>query len=193
MKLKLGLCVCGSFCTLKSVICVAKKLVDDGYEVIPVFSYSVAQTDTRFFMAEDFKTQITEITGNIPIVTIKEAEPIGPKKLFDAIAVVPTTGNTLAKIAHGITDTPVTMAVKAHLRNNRPVIISVSTNDGLSASGENIGKLLNRKNIYFVPFGQDDMKNKPCSLVANNDLVGETIEAALLGTQLQPLLYVAQK
>lgn len=188
MKTRLGLCICGSFCTLKSVISVAKRLVEEGYDVFPIFSNVVANTDTRFFLAEDFKNQIVEITGNEPIVSVKDAEPIGPKKLLDVIAVVPATGNTIGKIANSITDTPVTMAVKAHLRNNRPVIISVSTNDGLAASGENIGKLLNRKNIYFVPFGQDDAINKPCSLVADTTLVSETVKLALKGEQIQPML-----
>lgn len=188
MTLNIGLAICGSFCTLGKVLEVAKQLVDAGYNVIPILSYNVASMDTRFFKASDFRQQIEQVTGNKCIDTIQKAEPIGPNKLIDAMLVLPLTGNTMAKIAGGITDTPVTMAVKAHLRNHRPVILAVSTNDGLSASATNLGILLNRKHIYFVPFSQDDPIKKPNSLVSHFDKVIATIEHSMKGIQIQPII-----
>lgn len=188
MKTKIGLCITGSFCTLQATLVMAQKLVDNDYIVYPVLSNNVATMDTRFYKCQDFRDDIERICKNKCICTIQQAEPIGPKNLFDICLVAPATGNTLSKIKHAITDTPVTMAVKAHLRNNKPVVIAVSTNDGLSASAQNIGELLNRKNIYFVPFCQDDAEKKYASLVADLRLVIPTIEQAKLGKQIQPIL-----
>ena len=186
--MNVGLCVTGSFCTLEKTLAVVKELVEKGHNVTPILSYSVAENDTRFFKAEDFKNQIEALTGNKIISTVVGAEPIGPKKPFDVMLVMPATGNTLAKMALGITDTPVTMAVKAHGRNLRPIVIAVSTNDGLAASLKNISTLLNKKNVYFVPFKQDDPVGKPSSLVADLSLVEETLTLAMLGRQLTPVL-----
>jgi len=165
-----------------------EKLVKEGAEVFPIVSHSVKNTDTRFGNANDFLLMLENITGRKPISTITEAEPIGPKSLLDVIVVSPCTGNTCAKLACGITDTPVTMAVKAHLRNGKPVVLAISTNDGLGANAKNIGMLLNSKNIFMVPFGQDDPIKKPNSLVARNEKLIDTILEALKGRQLQPLL-----
>lgn len=184
----IGLCVCGSFCTLKKTIEVAKRLKSSGHTLLPIFSYAISSMDTRFFKAEAFTKEIIAITGEEPITTIVDAEPIGPLKKLDLVLVTPTTGNTLAKIAAGITDTPVTMAVKAHLRNERPVVLSIATNDALSTNAQNIGALINRKHIYFVPFGQDDYINKPNSLVSDTSLTEKAIEQAMEGRQLQPLI-----
>lgn len=161
---------------------------DNGADIIPIMSGIVSSTDTRFGSAEQLCKTVEQITGNTIIKTIKEAEPIGPKKLLDLLIIAPCTGCTLGKIANGITDTSVTMACKAHLRNMRPVVIAVSTNDGLSASAKNIGTLLNYKNIYFVPFGQDDFEKKPSSLVADMTKIVSAAEMALDGKQLQPIL-----
>ena len=162
--------------------------LSDNYNIIPVFSRTSGTIDSRFGTAADHIHKAVEITGNTPIMTISEAEPIGPKKLLDALIIAPCTGNTLAKLAHSIADTPVTMAAKSHLRNGRPVIIAVSTNDALAGAAENIGKLLARRNYYFVPFGQDDPTQKPTSLVADFEKIPATLEAALAGHQLQPIL-----
>lgn len=164
------------------------ELVEMGNKVIPIVSFSVANTDTRFGKAQYFKDKMQEITGVRPIETIEDAEPIGPKQLLDVMLVSPCTGNTLSKLANAVTDTPVTMACKAHLRNLRPVVIAISTNDGLSANAKNIGMLVNAKNFYFVPFGQDNPWNKSNSLIANFELTASAIENALAGTQMQPLL-----
>jgi len=153
-----------------------------------IMSENAAETDTRFGCAENVKKQLLEISGKEIICTITEAEPVGPKKLFDVLAVAPCTGNTLAKLASGIADSTVTMACKAHLRNGRPIVIAVSTNDALGANAKNIGELLNRKNIYFVPFRQDDPHGKPNSLIAELALLKDTIEASLEGRQLQPVI-----
>jgi dipicolinate synthase subunit B len=186
-KTRLGLAICGSYCTFDKILPIAESLAE-AYELTVVLSEGSAETDTRFGRAEDFRTRLEAITGKPPIHTITGAEPIGPKKLFDVLAVAPCTGNTLAKLASGVTDSAVTMACKAHLRNGRPLVIAVSTNDGLSANAKNIGELLNRKNYYFVPFRQDDPAGKPCSLIAELALLQETVEAALEGRQLQPLV-----
>lgn len=186
--LRIGFCICGSFCTFEDIIPEIKRLVDEGAKVTPIFSDSTYTMDTRFFMAQDFKSIIEEITGNSVVKNIVEAEPIGPQKLFDIIIVAPCTGNTIAKLTYGITDTAVTMACKAHLRNQRPVIIGISTNDGLGANAKNIGLLLNTKNIYFIPFGQDNAIKKNNSLVAKFNMTLPTIGKAMEGAQIQPLL-----
>ena len=186
---RIGYALCGSFCTFKKSLVSLRSLVQSGADVYPIMSETAYNTDTRFGKAEDFHKEIMAITGHDIIKSIKEAEPIGPGKLFDLIIVAPCTGNTIAKIASGITDSSVTMAVKAHLRNNRPALIAVSTNDGLGAAAKNIGMLMNSKNFYFVPFGQDDSEKKENSLVAAFDMLIPAAEAALEGRQLQPLLF----
>lgn len=183
--IKLGLAICGSFCTLHKCIDIAKRLVEKGYSVQPILSFNVAKLDTRFYNAEAFRKEIETVTGREVIDTIEGAEPIGPKHMFDILLVAPCTGNTLAKLAHGITDTPVTMAVKSHMRSNMPVVIALSTNDGLGASYENIGRLMNMKNFYFVPYEQDDSLNKPKSLVFRKDKVIVSLENALIGKQIE--------
>ncbi len=185
---KTGLCVTGSFCTLSKLLESVDSLLDADFDLTPIFSYSVSQFDTRFFKQIDFENLLVQKTGKPPIKTIVDAEPIGTSKGFDLMIVAPCTGNTLAKIANGITDTPVTMAVKAHLRNNRPVVLAISTNDALGANAKNIGALINVKNIYFVPFGQDAPMKKTNSLVADFKLLTPTCEAAMMGKQYQPLL-----
>lgn len=182
-----GLAMCGSFCTFQQVFPVVEKLAEL-YDVIPIFSDIVSKTDTRFGSALENRQRITQICGKEPLDSIPAVEPIGPKKLLDALVIAPCTGNTLAKLAHGIADTPVTMAAKSHLRNGRPVIIAISTNDGLAAAAENIGKLQARRHYYFVPYGQDSPQGKPTSLVADFDRIPQTLEAALQGTQIQPIL-----
>ncbi len=173
---RIGFAFTGSFCTLMAVYEQMAKLTDMCDKVVPIFSNSVANWDTRFVKADEFYDMVYKKTGTKPITTICEAEPIGPKKLLDAIVVAPCTGNTLAKLANGITDTPVLMAVKSHLRNNRPVVIAVSSNDALAANAKNIGELMNRKNIYIVPMEKDDPKGKPNSLVAHFDMIIPTLE-----------------
>ena len=184
----MGFALCGSFCTLSKAVETLRDLAERGYALWPILSEITVCTDTRFGRAADFRTEIEEICGRSCITTVAQAEPIGPKKLLDALVICPCTGNTLGKLAHGVTDGPVTMAAKAHLRNSRPLIIAPSTNDGLSASAPNIGTLLGRKGVYFVPFGQDDPAGKPCSLVADFRKTADALEAALRGVQLQPLL-----
>ena len=186
--LRVGLAVTGSFCTHRNIAAVADNLVKRGAIVYPILSYSASETSTRFMTREELHDTLVRITGHEPICTIKEAEPIGPKKLLDVVVVVPCTGNTISKLANAITDTPVLMACKSHLRNNRPVVIAVSTNDGLSGNAKNIGTLLAMKNYYFVPFRQDDSVKKPFSLVADFSLVNETVAYALDGIQIQPIL-----
>lgn len=187
-KIRAGLCVTGSFCTLSAMLSSLDALTDGGFDLTPIFSFNVASLDTRFYKQADFEQLIVKKTGKRPIKTIAEAEPLGTSSPLDLMIVAPCTGNTLAKLANSITDTPVTMAVKAHLRNNRPVVLSVATNDGLAGSGKNIAKLLNTKNIYFVPFGQDSPFKKPNSLVADMKLLLPTCLTALDGKQLQPIL-----
>jgi dipicolinate synthase subunit B len=178
----------GSFCTFSRVIKELERLTIMGANVYPIMSEISYSTDTRFGTCADFREKIEGICQKPIIKSVKEAEPIGPKGYLDLLIVAPCTGNTLAKIAGGITDSSVTMAVKAHLRNQKPVVIAVSTNDGLGNSAKNIGVLLNTKNIYLVPFGQDDFAGKPNSLVANMSRIIPTAEAALDGIQLQPIL-----
>jgi len=187
-NIKIGFALTGSFCTFNKVFQEIEKLVSEGAEVYPIVSESVNKYDTRFGRVDEWKQRLEEITGKKAISSITEAEPIGPKSLLDILIVAPCTGNTLAKIANGITDTTVTMAVKAHLRNQKPVVIAISTNDGLGANARNLGTLLNRKNIYFVPFGQDDPIKKCNSLVAKFDLIIPTVKEALEGKQIQPIL-----
>ena len=184
-----GFAMCGSFCTFKRVIPQMKELKDRGYRVIPIMSQTAYSTDTRFGAARDFIEKIENICGEKIVHTISDAEPIGPKKLLDVLLIAPCTGNTLGKMANGITDTSVTLAAKAHLRNIRPVIIAVSTNDALGAAAKNIGLLMNSKNIYFVPMKQDDAKEKPNSIVADFDLIPETVKSVLANNiQPQPIL-----
>ena len=185
---RVGFALCGSFCTHKVVLKELENLCREYETVLPIVSPACQTTDTRFGRAEDFLAQVERLTGHTAVRSIAEAEPIGPKKLLDVLVIAPCTGNTLAKLAAGVTDTPVTMAAKAHLRNDRPVVLAVATNDGLSAAAKNIGELLVRKNYYFVPFGQDDPEKKPCSLMADFTRIGETVEAALAGQQIQPVL-----
>ncbi len=185
-KPKLGFALCGSFCTLGQVVEQLGVLREE-YDLYPIMSPIVYTTDTRFGRAEDFRWAVEDACGRKIMSTIPEVEPIGPKGWLDALAVAPCTGNTLGKLAGGITDTPVTMAVKAQLRNAKPVILAVSTNDGLSASARNIGLLMNCRNVYFVPMAQDDPVGKPTSLVADFRLIGKAVEAALAGRQLQPV------
>ena len=184
--MNIGFAMCGSFCTFSQVFPVMELLTRD-YKVTPIFSTASYTIDSRFGTAKEHIHTATEICSMEPLHTISQVEPIGPKKLFDALVIAPCTGNTLAKLAHSIADTPVTMAAKSHLRNGRPVLIAVSTNDALGTAAENIGRLLNRKHIYFVPFGQDDPEKKPHSLVADFSLLMPTLEAAFAGKQYRKL------
>ncbi len=186
-NVRIGFAFCGSFCTHQKVLREMEKLCER-YTIIPILSESAAATDTRFGRAEDFAAAVEAAAGRPAIRTVEEAEPIGPKALLDVLVIAPCTGNTLGKLAGGITDTAVTMAAKAHLRNGRPVVVAVASNDGLSGSAANLGTLLNRRGYYFVPFGQDDPVRKPCSLMADFTRIGETVEEALAGRQLQPVL-----
>ena len=186
-KKRLGLALCGSYCTYGKLFAAAETLAEK-FELIPIMSDTAAETDTRFGTAEEHLRHLREVCVRNVVTTIAEAEPLGPQNAMDALLIAPCTGNTLAKLAHGITDSSVTMAAKGHLRNGKPLIIAFSTNDGLSASAENIGRLLNRKNIYFVPFSQDAPEAKPRSLQSDFSLLSETVEAALEGRQLQPIL-----
>lgn len=187
-KLTVGFALCGSFCTFAKVVPEIEKLVNSGYEVFPIMSHAAYTTDTRFGKAEDFIKKIETICDRRIIKTIPEAEPIGPKKLLDVLIIAPCTGNTIAKLACGITDTSVTMAAKAHMRNARPLIIAVSTNDGLGMNLKNIGALSVVKNVFFVPYGQDDSVGKPNSLVSDMTKIPETLKFALEKNQIQPLL-----
>ena len=186
--IKTGLAVTGSFCTFGSILAAIDDLVAHGFDLTPIFSFNVAKLDTRFFKAADFEEIIRQKTGKLPIKTITGAEPIGTSAGLELMLVAPCTGNTLAKIAHGITDTPVTMAVKAQLRNDRPVVLSISSNDALGANAKNLGLLLNTRNVYFVPFAQDAPATKSNSLIADTSRIRETCEAALRGKQLQPVM-----
>ena len=187
-KERVGFAVCGSFCTHAKVLAALGELVKEYETVLPMVSEMSAYTDTRFGSADDLLEKLEELTGNEVLYDIPSVEPIGPKKLLDVLVIAPATGNTVAKLAAGITDTAVTMAAKAHLRNGGPVVIALASNDGLSAGAKNIGELLVRKNYYFVPFGQDNAIQKPCSLVADFSKIGETVDTALRGEQLQPIL-----
>lgn len=191
-QLNVGFALCGSFCTLEKAVAAMEEGVKLGWSVFPILSEITATTDTRFGRATDFITRMEQACGRKVITTIEDAEPIGPKKLLDVLVICPCTGNTLGKLAHGITDGPVTMAAKAHLRNGRPLVLAVATNDGLSASAPNIGTLMGRKQVFFVPLGQDDCHGKPTSLVADYSLIPATVESALQNKQLQPVLLGAK-
>ena len=182
-----GFALCGSFCTYDRIFPVMERLAKS-YDIIPIFSQSAYTTDSRFGTADDHIAKAEAICGKPPLRTLADVEPIGPKKLLDALVIAPCTGNTLAKLAHSIADGPVTMAAKSHLRNGRPVVVAISTNDALGGAAENIGKLLARKHYFFVPFGQDDAFGKPTSVVADFSKIPQTLEQALEGKQLQPLL-----
>lgn len=186
--LKIGFAMTGSHCTIAEVLPVMKALAGAGAVITAIFSAALRDTDTRYGTASDLRSEVIAITGSEPLTTTVEVEPIGPQKLFDLVLVAPCTGNTLAKLALGITDSCVTLACKAQLRNNRPVVIAISTNDGLGANARNLGALLNKKNIYFVPFGQDTPQIKQTSLVAKMSLIPETIMEAMDHRQLQPVL-----
>lgn len=187
-KTTIGFAMTGSFCTFERVLKQMEALVRRGYEVLPVLSFNAGTLDTRFMTAEHLRARIVEITGNEPIDTLTGAEPIGPKKMSDVFLIAPATGNSLAKLAGGIFDTPALLGAKSHLRNDRPLVLAVSTNDGLGTAAQNIGRLFNMRNIYFVPFGQDDPVKKPRSLVADFAQIPRTVAAALSGVQLQPML-----
>lgn len=182
-----GFALCGSFCTFSQVFPAMEALAKE-HTVIPIFSPASYTTDTRFGTAQAHIRRAAAICGTDPLYTIVQAEPIGPKKLLDALVIAPCTGNTLAKLSHGIADTSVTMAAKSHLRNGRPVVIAVSTNDALGTAAENIGRLMARRNYYFVPFRQDDPESKPASMVADFTKIPAALEAALEGRQLQPMV-----
>lgn len=183
----IGFALCGSYCTYDRVFPVIEALSKEN-KVIPILSEAAYATDSRFGTAEHWKRKLEEICGCPPLHLISQVEPIGPKGLLDILVIAPCTGNTLAKLAHSIADGPVTMAAKSHLRNGRPVLVAVSTNDGLAGAGENIGRLLARKHYYFVPFGQDDPLKKPTSLIADFARIPQAMEWAMAGQQIQPML-----
>lgn len=185
--MNIGFAMCGSFCTFAKAF-ESMEAVAGIHTVTPIFSENTSAIDSRFGTAREHWERACRICGTEPLSSIAQVEPIGPKKLLDALIIAPCTGNTLAKLAHSIADTPVTMAVKSHLRNGRPVVIAVSTNDALSGAAENIGRLMGRKHYYFVPFGQDDPQEKPTSMVADFGQLLPTLEAALEGRQLQPIV-----
>lgn len=184
----IGIGFTGSFCTYEKMFHALEELKQTGASLLPVFSDHAATIDSRFGSSQDFLARARELTGKEPITTIPQAEPIGPKGLMDILVIAPCTGNTLSKLANGISDTPVLMAAKSHLRNNRPLVISLSTNDALGMNLKNIGILLNTKNIYFVPFGQDNFEAKPNSMTAFTELLPETIACALNYQQIQPVI-----
>jgi dipicolinate synthase subunit B len=183
-----GFALTGSFCTYEDVFKEMEKLIKEGAKVYPIFSDRAKKTDSRFGKAKDFLKKAKELTGIDPVTTIADAEPFGPKGFLDIVIVAPCTGNTLAKLANGITDSPVLMTVKGHLRNVKPVVLAIATNDALGANLKNIGLLLNAKDFYFVPFGQDNYQKKPHSMVAHFDLILPTAQEALEGRQLQPIM-----
>lgn len=185
---KIGVAFTGSFCTYERVFTELKNLVQEGAQVQTIFSSAAQSIDSRFGNAEDFVKEAEKITGIAPMLTIAQAEPIGPKGLLDLLVILPCTGNTIAKLANGITDTPVLMAAKAHLRNEKPLLLSISTNDALGMNMKNIGLLLNAKHVYFVPFGQDNAEKKPNSMIAHTELLVPAAKAALEGKQYQPVI-----
>lgn len=188
--IRIGFCMTGSFCTFEKAFAAAQRLVSEGAQLIPVMSFNAASISTRFGTAKENIERLENIAGRKVICTIEEAEPIGPKKMCDVMVVAPCTSNTAAKLALGLTDTPATMAVKSHLRNARPVVIAISTNDALAGCAKNIGYLQNLRNYYFVPYAQDNYEKKPNSIVADLGLVSEAVQAALDSVQLQPVLRV---
>lgn len=185
--MNIGFAMCGSFCTFEQVIPILKKLASS-HKVTPILSEAAYSTDTRFGSARENIDRIETVCGCEALHTLSQVEPIGPKKLLDALIIAPCTGNTLAKLAHSIADGPVTMAAKSHLRNGRPILIAISSNDALAGAAENIGRLLNKKNYFFVPFGQDDPNHKPTSMVADFGKLPQALDAALEGRQIQPIL-----
>lgn len=185
---KIGVAYTGSFCTFDKTFKELENLTNTGADVQTIFSYNSQKIDSRFGNANNFIDKAEQITKNKPILSIEDSEPIGPKSLLDILVIMPCTGNTIAKLANAITDTPALMAAKAHLRNQKPLLISISTNDALGMSMKNIGMLLNAKNIYFVPFGQDDPNKKPNSMIAHTELLIPSIEEALIGKQIQPII-----
>ena len=186
-KKRVGLALCGSYCSYEKLFAAAEPLAER-YELVPILSDTAAETDSRFGTAAEHIRRLMALTGRHVVTTIPEAEPLGPAEPLDALLIAPCTGSTLARLAHGLSDSSVTMAANAHLRNGRPVVLALSTNDGLSGSAENIARLLNRKHFYFVPFGQDDPVKKPYSLQADSTRLGAALEAAMAGLQLQPIL-----
>ena len=187
-RARIGFALCGSFCTLKKMTDQLERLAEIGYDLTPIMSENTYTTDTRFGKAEEFVQRVENICGKPVLHRISEVEPIGPKKLLDLLVIAPCTGNTLAKLANGISDSAVSLAAKAHLRNERPVLVAVSSNDALSGNARNLGTLMNTKNYFFVPFGQDDAVKKPTSLVAKTEMIPEAVKAALEGRQIQPIL-----
>lgn len=187
-KKTIGFAFCGSFCTYEKAFAALLKAKAIYEEVIPIFSLSSQSTDSRFGTAQEHMARAEKITGHRVLRTIAEVEPFGPRKTLDLLVIAPCTGNTLAKLAHGIADGPVTMAAKSHLRNGRPVLLAISTNDALSTAAENIGRLMARKHYYFVPFRQDDPENKPTSLISELDLLPQAMADALQGRQIQPVI-----
>jgi dipicolinate synthase subunit B len=185
---KIGIALTGSFCTYEKMFKELERLSEAGADIYPIMSKSSQTIKSRFGKPDAFISKIKQITGKEPITTIEKAEPIGPNALLDILAIIPCTGNTAAKLANGITDTPVLMAAKAHIRNNKPLVLSIATNDGLGMNLKNIGLLCNSKNVYFVPFGQDDCNKKPNSLIAHTELLIPTLEMALEQKQYQPIL-----
>ena len=185
--MNIGFALCGSFCTYEKVFPVMEELAKK-HNMIPIFSFAAGTVDTRFGSAAEHIARAEAICGRTVLGSIPDVEPIGPKEMLDVLLIAPCTGNTLSKLAHSIADTPVTMAAKSHLRNGRPIVLGVSTNDGLAGAAENIGKILGRKHYYFIPFGQDDPVNKPSSLVADFSLTEAAILTATEGRQLQPVL-----
>ena len=192
-KTKIGFALTGSFCTFSKVFQSISNLIQSGFEVYPVLSYHASGEDTRFFDKETVFQTLVSLTGNVPFTTLSDAEPIGPKKLLDAYIIAPASGASMGKMAHGIFDTPALLGAKSHLRNSRPVLVAPSTNDGLSTAAENIGKILAMRNVYVVPFRQDDPVNKPRSVVADFDKIPEALAAALAGEQAQPILLAPLK
>ena len=188
----IGFAFCGSFCTMARALDTLEQLAGKYTQIWPIVSETVASTDTSFGNSHDFMREMERICGRRVIHTVAEAEPIGPRKLLDALVICPCTGNTLAKLAHGVTDGTVTMAAKAHLRNGRPLVLALATNDGLAASAPNVGTMLGRKGVFFVPFRQDDCYEKPTSLVSDFSLTGDTLALAMQGKQYQPLLLGAK-
>ena len=180
--------MCGSFCTFEKTLGVMEAMVHSGVEVLPLMSFNAAGLDTRFGTAEIWKKKVEAVTGRKPIETLQGAEPLGPQNMADAMVIAPCTGATLAKLAAGISDTPVALGAKSMLRGAKPLVLAVSTNDGLAASMENLARLINRKNFYLVPFAQDDWLKKPASLQSDYSLIGDTLECAMRGRQLQPVL-----
>ena len=189
---RIGFCVTGSFCTIEDVLPAMQQMKDEGANVVPIFSEHVYDWDTRFFSAKDLIDRVYKICGRLPLHTIPDVEPIGPKRLLDMVVIAPCTGNTLAKLAGGIVDTPVLMAAKSQLRNGGPVLLALASNDGLSNGAKNLGMALNMKNVYLVPFEQDGVQTKPTSLMAHMSLIVPAAKLALEGQQMQPALYLPQ-